>query len=77
MSRFSSEWIWSSDKPSTEFDRCGSKCCWLVAPSPVGAFENRCEYVNTMESFSIELSDGRILRSKVRKMARDDRDSND
>lgn len=59
----SSESVFSSDKPATGNGRFGCNL-FAIKLSSSGILENRCAYVNTIESFSTELSDGRMQRSK-------------
>lgn len=59
----SSASFFSNDSPATE---CGF-LTWVrfmvTLSSLSGIFENRCVYLNTIGSFSTELSDGRMRRS--------------
>lgn len=59
----SSESVFSSKRPATGIGRFELNL-FGGRPSSSGNFENRCAYVNTMESFSTELSDGLMQRSK-------------
>lgn len=52
-------------RDGTDFFRFSTTWSLSVGFSSLGNFEKRCVYVITMESFSIELSDGRRLRSKA------------
>lgn len=58
----SSESGFSSESPATGMGRL-ELTRLLITLSSSGSFENRCAYVKTIESFSTELSDGRIHRS--------------